>query len=458
MGMMPASQDEESRDLVGTDAPAQRALPELPRAFGNYLLFDRIGRGGMAEIFLARTRNALGGTRRLVVKEVLPELSSELGFARMLIREAKLAARLRHRNVVQVLDLGRESNRLFIAMDYVEGFDLNQLLRQLSKRRLPFPAEFAILVVREVLQALDYAHRARDDHGAPLGIVHRDISPSNVLISFDGEVRLCDFGIARAMDMDLRRSREDGRLAEDLPDDNPRSAEAEESRIQRVRVAGKSAYMAPEHARGDMVDARSDLFATGILLWELCAGRRLYRGTDAEMLELARRGEVPPFPPRALPAPEQLQAILDRALHVDPASRYQSAGEMLEALDRYALDNGLMASQLRFGTFLTDHFADEIVALRRARERAAEDALNTREMIVTEVEPVTLPSEPPIQRPSRSPGATTSGIQRRAVDQQDAPAPSSPAPSSTRRTLIRVGVVAFVLVVAFALYALAQQH
>lgn len=459
MGMIPASQDEESRERAGPEAPAQRVLPELPRAFGNYLLFDRIGRGGMAEIFLARTRNALGGTRRLVVKEVLPELSSELGFARMLIREAKLAARLRHRNVVQVLDLGRESNRLFIAMDYVEGFDLNQLLRQLSKRRLPFPAEFAILVVREVLQALDYAHRARDDHGAPLGIVHRDISPSNVLISFDGEVRLCDFGIARAMDMDLRRGRDEGRLAEELLGESPRGADSEESRIQRVRVAGKSAYMAPEHARGDMVDARSDLFAAGILLWELCAGRRLYRGTDAEMLELAQRGEVPPFPPRGLPAPEQLQAILDRAMQVDPASRYQSASEMLEALDRYALDVGLMASQLRFGTFLTDHFADEIVALRRARERAAEDALNTREMIVTEVEPVTLPSEPPLQRsPARVSSAAASGVQRRAVDREGEPPSASPAPSSARRTLLRTGAVAFVLVVAYALYGLAQQH
>jgi hypothetical protein len=131
---------------------------------------------------------------------------------------------------------------------------------------------------------------------------------------------------------------------------------------------------------------------------------------------------------------------------------------MLEALDRYALDNGLMASQLRFGTYLTEHFADEIVALRRARERAAEDALNTREMMVTEVEPVTLPSDPPLQRPSRSPAATTSGIQRRAVDHDPASAPPAPAPSSARRTLIRAGAIAFVLVIAFGLYVLAQPH
>ncbi|MDD9935440.1 MAG: serine/threonine-protein kinase [Myxococcales bacterium] len=364
---------------------------ELPRAFGNYLLFDRIGRGGMAEIFLARARNELGGTRRVVVKEVLPELSADGAFARMLVREAKLAARLNHRNVVQVIDLGRESGRLFIAMEYVEGYDLNQLLRQLSRRRLPLPAEFALFVVREVLAALDYAHRAREDDGTPLGIVHRDVSPSNVLISFEGEVSLCDFGIARAMDMDTRKAR-------------PEYGDPEESQIQRVRVAGKSAYMAPEHARGELVDARSDVFAAGILLWELCAGRRLYKGNEQEMLAMARAGEVPQLPERGLPDQTQLQSVLDRALTVDPAARFQSAREMLDALEEYAHGVHLMASPLRFGTFLTEHFADEMVALRRARERAAEQALSTLDIPVTEIEPVTVPSEHPATRPRATSG------------------------------------------------------
>ena len=376
-------------------APTQAQTPAegsgaagLPRAFGQYLLFDRIGRGGMAEIFLARVNNELGGSRRVVIKEVLPELSQDRAFVRMLVQEAKLAARLQHRNIVQVMDLGRESDRLFIAMDYVEGFDLNQFLRQLSRRRLPLPLEFALLIVREVLQALTYAHRATDGNGTPLGIVHRDVSPSNVLISFEGGVSLCDFGIARAMDMDLRRR-----------PGQTRGSDPDESRIQRVRVAGKSAYMAPEHARGGSVDARSDLFAVGILLWELCAGRRLYRGTDTEMLELARKAEVAPLPSRNLPDQERLQSILDRALCVDPAARFQSGSEMLLALEEYALSTSLMASELRFGSYLTDHFADEIVALRRARERAAEHALRTRHIPVVDVEPATLPSERPSERP-----------------------------------------------------------
>ncbi len=360
------------------------SVPLLPRAFGKYLLFDRIGRGGMAEIFLARMTTDLGASRRVVVKEILPELSADAGFTRMLVSEAKLAAKLSHRNIVRVLDLGRESGRLFIAMEYVEGYDLNQLLRELSRRRLPLPAEFALLVVREVLLALDYAHRASDGSGTPLALVHRDVSPSNVLISFEGEVSLCDFGIARALAHEV-----DAAAAAAC------NGDPDESRIQRVRVAGKSAYMAPEHARGEEVDARSDLFAAGILLWELCAGRRLYKGSEPEMLQMAQRAAVSPLPDRGLPALPELQTILDRALAFDPAMRYQSAGRMLEDVERYALGSQLMASQLRFASFLTDHFSEDIVALRRIREQAAEAALRSPPIEVSEPEPVTMPSDRP---------------------------------------------------------------
>jgi serine/threonine protein kinase len=334
---------------VATSPRSARTLasPDLPRTFGKYLLFDRIGRGGMAELFLARAATDLGGARRVVVKEMRPEHSNDPAFTQALVGEAKLASQLSHRNIVRVLELGRESGRLFIAMEYVEGFNLNQLLTQLSRTRIPLPAEFALLIVREVLAALDYAHRAVDADGSPLGIVHRDVSPANVLISFEGEVRICDFGIARA----FNAKRVDGALA------------------------GKSSYMSPEHARGVEIDARSDLFAVGILLWELCAGHRLYRGTDKETLALARGAKIPPLPDRGLPDLGRLSGVLERALAFDPATRYQSAREMLEDLENYALATQLMASQLRFASFLSGHFADAIVQLRRERERAAELSL-----------------------------------------------------------------------------------
>ncbi len=338
------------------DPHASSELAGLPRSFGRYILFDHIGRGGMADIFLARLRTQLGGARNVVVKQILPGLSDDPGFSAMLIEEAKLAAQLGHANIVQVFDLGREDERLFIAMEYVEGFDLRQMLGQLTRARVPLPAEFALLVIREVLRGLDYAHRARSAGGQPLGIVHRDVSPSNVLISFEGEVKLCDFGIARAM----------GRGGE--------SGGPDETRVRRSRIAGKSAYMAPEQARGDDLDARADIFAAGILLWELCAGRRLYKGTEEEMLAQARVGEVPTLPDRGLPGHGRLQAIATRALAKERDDRYPSAVEMLHDLEDYALTHQLMASSLRFGSFLADHFADAIVRLRRAREKAA-DAL-----------------------------------------------------------------------------------
>ncbi|HEY6876868.1 MAG TPA: serine/threonine-protein kinase [Polyangiales bacterium] len=336
-------------------APA-RATPRaddagtLPRVFGRYVLFDHIGKGGMAEIFLARADTALGGSRLCVVKQILPALSHDPQFEKLLIEEAKLAARLTHGNVVQVFDLGREDDRLFIVMEYVEGYDLNQLLRAVSRQQIGLPAEFALLIVRETLRALDYAHRIKDGGGRMLGLVHRDVSPSNVLISFEGEVKLCDFGIARAFavhDADVG-----------APEQIPAQA----------RIEGKSAYMSPEQAKGEHIDARADVFAAGIVLWELCAGRRLYKGSEAEMLEKARAGEIPRLPERGLPGHEKLQSVLDRALAVDRDQRFASAQEFLSALEDYAIEQRMMASQLKFAAFLSEHFGSEMIALRRERE------------------------------------------------------------------------------------------
>ncbi len=325
-------------------------IGELPRSFGRFVLFEHIGRGGMADIFLAQMSTSLGGSRNVVVKQILPKLSADPGFSDMLIAEAKLAAKLNHANVVQVFDLGRESERLFIGMEYVEGFDLNQMLRALSRAKRPLPAEFAILIVRETLKALGYAHRAKDDNGKELGIVHRDVSPSNVLISFEGEVKLCDFGIARAY-----------------------GGELDESQVQRARVAGKVAYMSPEHARGETIDARADVFAAGILLWELCAGRRMYRGSEDEMFDAAKNAQIPELPSRGMPEEERLREILAKALAPNKEDRFTSADEFLEALEEYAIPNRLMASAIRFGSFLEDGFAEEILKARRERQQSAED-------------------------------------------------------------------------------------
>ena len=322
----------------------------LPRRIGRYTLFDEIGRGGMADIFLARVQTDLGVSRLAVVKQILPHLSDSREFSDMLISEAKLAARLDHANIVQVHDLGRADGFLYIAMQYVEGFDLNDLLRRCTRTKTALPVQYALLVVIEALRALDYAHRKTADDGRPLGIVHRDVSPSNLLISFEGEVKLCDFGIAHANDV------------------YPRQAFSEEV------IKGKAGYMSPEQARGDPLDSRSDLFAVGIVLWELLAGKRLYKvGPDTpSLLDQAKAAQVLELPSRGLPLEAELFDICDKALSVNREGRYVSARAFLSDLERYVADSKLIASPIRFGEWLVERFGEDLIVQRRERERAVQ--------------------------------------------------------------------------------------
>ncbi|WP_394844050.1 serine/threonine protein kinase [Pendulispora brunnea] len=360
------------------------AALRLPHALGRYTLFDFIGRGGMAQIYLARSNSDLGASRLCVLKLILPEYAGHPQFAEMLTHEAKLAAQLGHANIVHVFELGRVDGRLFIAMEYVEGFDLNALLRRCSRQKVPLPMEFALYIVTCVLRGLDYAHRRTDESGRPLGIVHRDVSPSNLLISFDGEVKVCDFGIAHAND-----------VVAPLASDAPLVDEA---------IKGKAGYMSPEHARGAILDARADVFATGIVLWELLAGRRLYRlpgqtATRGALLELARNAEIPALPKRSLPREDDLHGIVMRALAVDKSNRYPSAGAMLRDLEAYAIETGRMPNPIKLGVWLSTHFGNEVIAHRRMRERAAaavNKSLEVREARDSVTPVPRSPSGPPV--------------------------------------------------------------
>jgi eukaryotic-like serine/threonine-protein kinase len=313
---------------------------QLPRTLGRYTLFEHVGRGGMAEIYLARAETELGATKLAVVKQILPAYADDPRFSEMLIHEAKLAARLSHKHVVQVIDLGRTGgadDHLFIAMEYVEGFDLNALLRKCSELSVGLPVEHALGIVLDALHGLDYAHRA--------GIVHRDVSPSNVLISYEGEVKLCDFGIAHANDQ--LKAKEDEALK------------------------GKAGYMSPEHARGEEVDARSDVFAAGIILWELLAGRRLYKPrSEVPLIEQAQKAEIPPVADKELPKQELLNEIVMKALAVARDSRYQTASAFARDLEKYLADAGLLASRLELGRWIASSFGTDVVDKRRASERA----------------------------------------------------------------------------------------
>ncbi len=355
----------------------------LPCAFGDFALFDRIGEGGMARIYLGRSTTGLAGERLLVVKRILPGLSQSGEFARLFVDEAKLSAQLTHGNIVQVLDLGRAEGQLYIAMEYVEGFDLRELLRHCSKQRVALPLEHTLRILVEVLRGLDHAHRKRGEDGRLLHIVHRDVSPSNVLVSLDGEIKLCDFGIARAMG-----------VAGAVPSDV---------------VQGKAGYMSPEAARGEEADARSDVFAAGVMLWELLAGRRLYRNPKGgpPTLEQARLAEIPPLPLLGAPDEAALHAIVARALAREPASRWSSARDFLDALEQYGNTHHLLASQLRLGAWVVEHFGAELLQRRGAHERAAaewealaEPAAERSTASAPSASPELAPSEADDTRPS----------------------------------------------------------
>ncbi len=282
-----------------------------PIPFGRYLLLDRIDVGGMAEVFRARGP----GGETCAVKRLLPGLGDDRELVSMFVDEARLAVQLEHPGVVEVHDLGRVGDSYYIAMDYVAGVDLGALLGQLRGSGQRLPVELAAFVAREAALALDHVHRRRDRAGRLLGIVHRDVSPQNVLLSFAGEVKLIDFGIARW-------------AARERPAD------------ERV-LRGKVSYMSPEQAEGRPVDPRSDVFALGVVLHEMLAGVRLFRG-DSELAVLQQIRDAA-VPPPSLVNPE-VPAALDRAalraLERDPAQRFDSAADLAEAIAPMAQPGG----------------------------------------------------------------------------------------------------------------------
>jgi serine/threonine protein kinase len=288
---------------------------DLPRTFGPYEIVRRIAGGGAAEVFLARARSVAGFEKHVALKMVHARNSRDPEATRRLIEEARLTSRLRHRNIVQVIDLGEVEGRHYIAMEYVDGLDLGRLLDRLkSTGALPSPL-VAAFITREVCEGLEHAHRARSADDQPLRIVHRDVSPPNVLVSYDGEVKLADFGLARASD-------------------RPSSTQA-------GVIKGKYSYLSPEQVRGLAVDARSDVFAAAAVLYELAVGLGPFPDAPLPiLLERVSRALIED-PARLRPdLPPAFVAIIRRGLQADPAQRYQSARAFSEALSEFIFAHG----------------------------------------------------------------------------------------------------------------------
>ncbi|MEO6600546.1 MAG: protein kinase [Polyangiaceae bacterium] len=274
---------------------------------GPYLLGERLGLGGMAEVYVARRAGPRGFAKRFAVKRILPELAQDARFVAMFCDEARICAALSHPNIVQVVDFGEANGELFMAMEFVDGVSLARLLRSVSSRRERFPRATALHIAHEVLRGLAFAHDAQDEHGRPLSIVHRDVSPGNVLIGRGGEVKLGDFGIVRSEFVDRR--------------------------TYPGELKGKVGYMSPEQVMGTDVDPRSDLFTVGIVLTEMLLARPLFSGeNEFEILTNIYEANLSVLDRHAEELPEALVTALRKALSRDPAARFQSALEFANAL------------------------------------------------------------------------------------------------------------------------------
>ncbi len=301
-------------------APAPEAPPagaaEPARAvahpeYGPYRLIERVAFGGMAEVFKAKRSGVEGFEKVVALKRILPHLSDNKEFVDMFVDEAKMVAGLSHPNIVQIYDLGKISHSYYIAMEYVHGRDLRSIEKRELEKGLRMPLDLGLHVVSQLCAALEYAHRKKDDRGRAMEIVHRDVSPQNILISFEGDVKLVDFGIAKAA--------------------------TKASNTERGALRGKLLYMSPEQAWGRPIDRRSDIFSLGIVLYELVTETKPFvsTGTELTILELVRQCQI--TPPRVINprVPEALDRVIMKALAREPDERYQDAGQMQRGLERF---------------------------------------------------------------------------------------------------------------------------
>ncbi len=280
-------------------------IPQSGERFGRFTLLQRLGAGGMAEVYLARLSGEAGFEKHLVIKKILPSLASDPEFVERLIQEGKLVAELTHGNIVQVQELGQQDGEFYLAMDYVAGTDLRELMGALRRAGEAFPEVLATHVLLQIARALAYAHAKADIDGTPLGIVHRDISPANVLVSWEGEIKLTDFGIARVT--------QEGRVL-----------------TSAGLLRGKVPYMAPEQVEGQDLGPESDVFSFGILAYELFAGGRPFDGdSDVQTLDRIRAGERPSLKSLRPDLDPELADLVERCLAMDRGARPPS-GEALE--------------------------------------------------------------------------------------------------------------------------------
>ncbi|MCC6878148.1 MAG: protein kinase, partial [Sandaracinaceae bacterium] len=371
-----------------------------PIPFGKYMLLERVNVGGMAEVFKAKAFGVEGFERLVAVKRILPSIAEDQEFITMFIDEAKISVQLTHANIAQIFDLGRVSDSYFIAMEYVHGKDLRAIFDRARKRGETVPVPMACYVAMKVCEGLDYAHNKKDAAGRDLNLVHRDVSPQNILISYDGETKIIDFGIAKAA--------------------------GKAGKTQAGILKGKFGYMSPEQVRGLPLDRRSDIFAVGIVLYELLTGERLFVGeSDFSTLEKVRNVEIMPPSTYNRRIPEELEQIVLKALAKDVDDRYQTAMDLHDDLQSFMYTSGNFFSRKDLSAYMRKGFAEEI-----AKESAREEEYRQMEAEAShggsgldafaDLEPAQAPA--------------------RAANVSAAPRPPPPRPPAPKKTALGVGV------------------
>ncbi len=307
------------------------ARPSAYTVIGKYEVVHRIAYGGMAEIYLARAPGIQGFEKYVVLKRILPQFAANPQFVRMFLREARVAAVLDHANIAHVYDIGEENGNFFFTMEYLHGEDVRHIMKELHRRRQRLPLEHALAIAIDVASGLHFAHEKRSNEGRVLGIVHCDVSPSNIVVTYDGGVKVVDFGVAKI------------------------TADPELSRNQSLK--GKLAYMSPEQVSGETLDRRSDLFALGIVLYEMSTSTRLFQApSDAEVMRAVQETSIRP-PSLFVPGyPPALERIVMRALSRNPADRYQRGRDLQIELESFARDHKLQLSSAALAEWMEQTF------------------------------------------------------------------------------------------------------
>lgn len=301
---------------------------------GQYELLERIGIGGMAEVFRARQTGEEGFERFVAIKRILPGIAADGDFVKMFIDEAKIAVQLSHPNIAQIYDLGRQDETYYIAQELVHGKDMGAIVKRQEASDAKLPIQFVLHVGMKICEALQHAHTAHGTMGRPLNIIHRDVSPSNILVSYEGAVKVIDFGLAKAV----------GRLVT----------------TQSGIVKGKLAYLSAEQARGEDIDHRSDIFSLGTCMFEWLTGQRLFlRKNDPDTVVAVQQAVVPPLRAIRPDVPNELQSIVKHALEPDPNRRFQSAMELHDALLSYAYDTRSVMRRGAVGEYVRALFPEE---------------------------------------------------------------------------------------------------